>query len=168
MPVPPPPYPARANGFTFLRLVLALAVVVGHAFLLGGFGSDPVVGWSRGLLSLHEMALQGFFILSGCLLTRSLATHPSLRRFALRRCFRILPGYWFALIVITFGVAPGLFACLYPERFSYLESLVVDRSNALVYLSKNALLWSDHHRITPLFFGNPVPAAINGSIWTIF
>lgn len=163
-----PSHPSRANSFTFLRLVLALAVVFGHSFPLGGFGSDPFYWLCGGRLAIHELALQCFFILSGYLLMGSLALQPSLGRFALRRCFRIFPGYWVALLVAALGVAPAVIAHLYPGRFSYGASLVAGEIDAAHYLARNALLWAGQVAIPPLFYGNPMVGIVNGSLWTIF
>ena len=166
--MPTPPRPGRENSFTFLRLALALAVVLGHSFPLGGFGSDPVYHWSGSRMALHEIALQCFFILSGYLLTGSLTSQPSLARFTLRRCFRILPGYWVSLLVTALVLAPAMFGYLYPTGFRYSSSLVVGEVNALSYLSRNALLFGGQGTIPPLFSTNPLSGVVNGSLWSIF
>ena len=162
------PIQSHANSFTFLRLALALTVVFGHAFPLGGFGSDPFYWWSGGRLPIHELALKGFFILSGYLLTQSLALQPSLGRFAIRRCFRILPGYWLALVLTAMVVAPALFAIVYPDRLTYWESLGLGDRSAIGYLTRNVLLWSGQNWILPLFLNNPIQGIVNGALWTIF
>jgi peptidoglycan/LPS O-acetylase OafA/YrhL len=114
-----------ANSFTFLRLILALAVVVGHSYVLGGFGEEPLSRWSGGLTSGRELAVQFFFMLSGFLLAQSLVRQPSLARFAGRRLFRIMPGYWAALIFTSLVVIPALFAYYFPGRLGYWKSLHV-------------------------------------------
>ena len=159
---------SHSNSFTFVRLALALAVVFGHTFAIGGFGADPFYWWSGRRLAIHELALQGFFILSGYLLTQSLTLQPSLGRFAVRRCFRILPAYWVALLITALGVAPALFAAFYPGRLSYGESLNLPEYSALGYIAHNAFLWSGQNCILPLFLGNPIRGVINGSLWSIF
>ena len=163
-----PRHPARENSFTFLRMALALAVVVGHSFSLGGFGSDPVYHWSGSRMALHEIALQCFFILSGYLLTGSLTAQPSLTRFTLRRCFRILPGYWVSLLVTALVLTPAIFGYTHPTGFRYQSSLVVGEVNALSYLTRNALLFGGQVTIPPLFSTNPLSGIVNGSLWSIF
>jgi peptidoglycan/LPS O-acetylase OafA/YrhL len=82
----------RDNSFTFLRLFFALAVVFGHSYVLGGFGAEPLTLLTGGVISGREIAVQGFFVLSGFLIAKSLAENPSLWRFACHRAFRILPA----------------------------------------------------------------------------
>jgi peptidoglycan/LPS O-acetylase OafA/YrhL len=164
------PFPSQhhANSFTFLRLALALTVVFGHSCVIGGFGEEPLGRLSGGTITGRELAVQGFFIISGYLLTHSLLRNPSLARFFTRRAFRILPGYWLALIVTSLAVAPGLFAALFPGKVTYAESLTIGDYNALGYLGKNWLLWQGQKWILPLFLKNHVEGIVNGSLWSLF
>src|SRR5262245_27203349 len=98
----------RENSCTFLRLFFALLVVIGHAYVLGGFGEVPLHRWTGGALSGREMAVQGFFVLSGFLIATSLGQHSSLWRFTCHRTFRILPAFWVYLALIVFVVTPAL------------------------------------------------------------
>jgi len=158
----------HANSFTFLRLALALMVVFGHSYVIGGFGEEPLGRLSRGTSTGRELAVQGFFIISGYLLTHSLLRNPSLTRFFIHRAFRILPGYWLALLVTSLAVAPGLFAMLYPGKLTYGESVTIGDYNALGYLGKNWLLWQGQKWILPLFLTNHVQGVMNGSLWSLF
>ena len=91
--LPPPPHPQdepvlaeyfalipmeTKNSFTFLRLMLAMMVLFGHTYVIGGFGGDPILRWSVGQISFQELGVKGFFALSGFLLMHSLAVNPSL------------------------------------------------------------------------------------------
>lgn len=88
------------NGFAVTRLALALAVVVSHAFsvVTGRITDEPLV-LSTGF-SLGEHAVNGFFALSGFLVTMSFARR-GWRDYALARLLRIAPG----LVVATLAVA---------------------------------------------------------------
>jgi peptidoglycan/LPS O-acetylase OafA/YrhL len=55
---------------------------------------------------MGELAVDGFFVVSGFLVTRSALRLRSLRRFAWHRALRILPGFWVCLVVVGFVVAP--------------------------------------------------------------
>jgi len=158
----------HSNSFTFLRLTLALMVVFGHSWVIGGFGEEPLGRWSGGTVTGREFAVQGFFIISGYLLTHSLLRNPSLTRFFTHRAFRILPGYWLALMVTSLAVAPGLFATLYPGKLTYGESLTIGDYHALGYMGKNWLLWQGQKWIFPLFLKNHVEGVVNGSLWSLF
>ena len=92
----------RDNGLNFIRLFLAILVIVSHAYPIGGFGPDPVLGD----LGVGSLAVGGFFAISGYLITKS-RFRTGFRRFAVRRALRIFPGYWACLIFTAF-VAAGI------------------------------------------------------------
>jgi peptidoglycan/LPS O-acetylase OafA/YrhL len=83
-------YSASENNLGFLRLVLATAVLVAHAWPLG-FGV-PSLGLSatRGQTDLGTVGVFGFFVLSGFLITGS-ALRFSLPRYLWHRFLRIFP-----------------------------------------------------------------------------
>ena len=58
-----------------------------------------------GTLSFGEVAVSGFFIISGYLISKSMVESRSLLSFAIKRCARIIPGYlvafWFSVLVIA-------------------------------------------------------------------
>ncbi len=166
-----PSYPAtslgRDNSLTFLRLAFALAVVCGHSWVLGGFGEEPLHRWTGGALSGREFAVQGFFVLSGFLIAKSLAENPSLWRFACHRAFRILPAFWVYLGLMVFVLAPWLIALRWPDRFSYLERVTLGPLPAWNYLLKNWALQGGEFNLAPLFAGNPVRFDVNGSLWSV-
>lgn len=98
----------RNNSLGFIRLLLATAVVISHASVLG-FG-DTEFGryFSRGQTDLGKLSVYGFFVLSGILVTRSGKRLP-LGRFLWHRALRLLPGLWVCLAVTAFVVAPLLY-----------------------------------------------------------
>jgi peptidoglycan/LPS O-acetylase OafA/YrhL len=59
----------RSNSLNFLRLALALTVVAAHAFGLGLFGKD----WVTDKTTVGDLAVYGFFGISGFLITRLFA-----------------------------------------------------------------------------------------------
>lgn len=60
-----------ANSLNFLRLALALLVVVSHSITLGGFGSEVILGNQ----SVGDVAVDGFFGISGFLICASALRH---------------------------------------------------------------------------------------------
>lgn len=157
----------RENSCTFLRLFFALLVVVGHAYVLGGFGEEPLHRWTGGAMSGREMAVQGFFVLSGFLIATSLGQNPSLWRFACHRAFRILPAFWVYLALIVFVVAPALLELRWPDRYSYWQLLTLGPRNAWMYFEDNWRLQAQAFDIIPLFAGNPAKYGVNGSLWSV-
>jgi peptidoglycan/LPS O-acetylase OafA/YrhL len=163
---PSSPLP-RENSFTFLRLVFAMLVVWGHACLLGGFGEEPIFLLTKGAISGRELAVEGFFILSGFLIAKSLAENSSLWRFACHRAFRILPAFWVYLSLIVFIVAPVLIAARWPDRFSYGQLLTVGPRSAWYYFGQNWALQAQESSIVPLFANNSLRYTVNGSLWSV-
>lgn len=159
---------ARNNAFTLLRLLLASAVVFSHSYTLGGFGPDPLARWCGGQMNFGNLAVAGFFAVSGFLLTHSLAGDASVARFCVHRAARILPGYWMALLLSALVLAPALIAREFPGRFSFGEMLRLGPHSALEYLAHNWTLRTQQYTIGPLFAGNAGGHAVNGSLWTLY
>ncbi len=162
----PSPLP-RENSCTFLRLFFAIAVVWGHACLLGGFGEEPLHVFTSGAFSGREAAVQGFFVLSGFLIARTLAENTSLWRFACHRAFRILPAFWVYLSLVVFVMAPALVAARWPDRFTYGQLLTLGPRSAWAYFGQNWALQAQEFSIIPLFAGNPQRYWVNGSLWSV-
>lgn len=85
----------RANGdnFHLLRHILALSVVLSHSFALAGAPEPAAQG-----LTLGGIAVHGFFVISGFLVTGSLLDSRSMLDFGWRRSLRILPALAVALL----------------------------------------------------------------------
>jgi peptidoglycan/LPS O-acetylase OafA/YrhL len=103
----PDPAPARAhaNNAGVVRLVLASCVIIGHApeMVDGNRHHEPMTMLFH-TLSLGEMAVDGFFLLSGYLVTSSLLRSTSLSSYFFKRIMRIYPGFWLASLLVTFGL----------------------------------------------------------------
>jgi peptidoglycan/LPS O-acetylase OafA/YrhL len=148
------------NSFSALRLLLAIAVIVSHSFYLPGYGADPFERWTG--LRLGEIAVDGFFALSGMLVTTSLLGNPDLVRFIRHRLARLMPGFWVCLAFCAFVLSPitvvvdlgweGLFkTSTIASLFGYVVKnsalMVVEPSlpnvlNGLSYRRINPCLWS--------------------------
>nr|WP_244937418.1 acyltransferase [Methylobacterium crusticola] len=95
------------NAFGAARLALALAVVVSHAFSVasGRIADEPLAALTG--YTLGEHAVNGFFALSGFLVTVSLARRGP-RAYAIARALRILPGLVAATLVVALGLGSAL------------------------------------------------------------
>ncbi|MEZ0090135.1 acyltransferase family protein [Streptacidiphilus sp. EB129] len=98
----------RANSFGFLRLMLALAVVFAHAYALAYAAQDPLGRLSGGQTDFGRLAVVGFFVLSGFMITAS-GLRLGIVRYAWHRALRIFPGLWACLLVTAFVMAPALY-----------------------------------------------------------
>jgi peptidoglycan/LPS O-acetylase OafA/YrhL len=98
-------FSGRDNGVNAIRLGLAVAVVISHTRPLG-FGREDIGYYISGRqTNLGNMAVFGFFVLSGMLITRS-ARRTSIGRYAWHRVLRIYPALWVCLLVTALVVGP--------------------------------------------------------------
>jgi peptidoglycan/LPS O-acetylase OafA/YrhL len=93
------------NNFTVLRLGLALAVVVSHAFsVTSGSVKDEPLFASTGF-TLGEHAVDGFFAISGFLVAMSF-DRRGWRDYAIARTLRIAPGLIAAVLAVALLLGP--------------------------------------------------------------
>nr|WP_255426298.1 acyltransferase family protein [Pseudonocardia sp. C8] len=149
----------RRNGFDVLRLLFATLVAVTHGIAIHT-GSQPM--WGNTLLG--DLALDGFFILSGFLVTRSFLRLDSPARYLWHRFLRIMPGFWVCLVVVAVVVAP-LAALLrgLPAGVAF-----TGEPSALRYVLANAGLLIVQYDIAGILDGTPEGPSFNGALWTLF
>lgn len=97
----------RHNSLNFLRLALALTVIVSHCVAFGAFGAWG--SWqSFNRTPLGTLAVYGFFAISGYLIAGSVLSHGPVR-YLWQRFLRIFPAFWVCLIMtaFVFGVVAG-------------------------------------------------------------
>lgn len=90
------------NNFGILRLILALAVVLGHFKLLQGVTSPS------GIFAYADLAVDAFFVISGYLVAGSFERKTHLGSFYIRRFFRIYPLYFFMVVLQAIGMLIAL------------------------------------------------------------
>src|ERR1700687_2059412 len=111
-----PPMPTverdHFNNFNALRLVLAVLVIVSHAFPLsyGNADREPIVRLTGGLEAFGSVAVDLFFLISGMLITASWLRSKSMQSYLFKRLLRIYPGFLVAsavsiLIALAFNPA---------------------------------------------------------------
>ncbi|HTA16633.1 MAG TPA: acyltransferase [bacterium] len=106
---------ARENNFGFLRLLFAVLVLVSHApELADGDRSREILTRIFGTLSFGEAAVDGFFLISGYLITMSFAYSRSTASYFYRRLARIVPAYAVCFWLCVFALAPFVGAQLSP------------------------------------------------------
>lgn len=151
-------YDPRSNAFDLLRLVLAGTVAVTHVMQLA-LGWQPTIGRTE----VGGLAVDGFFVLSGFLITASWLRLRSPGRFAWHRALRILPGFWACLLVTAVVVAP-LLAVL---GGGSPAAVLTGPGSATTYVLHNAGLFMAQFGIAGLPASTPDPV-VNGSLWTLF
>jgi peptidoglycan/LPS O-acetylase OafA/YrhL len=147
----------RDNNFTLLRLLFAWAVLFGHSWAITGApGGDPISVNFRGITWIGAMAVDGFFVISGFLVTASIVNR-GLTGYVVARVLRIWPGL---TVCILLSVAGGLVLTTSPK-----EQFLSDPTT-WNYLH-NIFLWPRIWWYLPGVFESHVQKAINGSLWTL-
>jgi peptidoglycan/LPS O-acetylase OafA/YrhL len=152
----------RSNAIGFLRLFFAGAVLWSHAYGIGGFGYDPIGQRDHGLIA-GLLAVGGFFVLSGLLITRSYETVNNSFRFVWHRVLRIFPAFWVCLVVTAFVFAP----IAYAHERGTLVGFFSRPESPFTYITRNALLLIVQPDIRRLLAHLPGPLNFNGSLWTL-
>jgi peptidoglycan/LPS O-acetylase OafA/YrhL len=134
-------------------LLFAIFVVVSHSIQLGQFTRYDF--WRQ--IFSSEVAVQGFFILSGFLVLGSYARAQDIRKFYLRRFLRIYPGYL---------VAVALFLVLALTQ-AYVQRLAIDQGEIYRYIMVNFLLLNFLQPGIDGVFQVGAYQEINGALWTI-
>lgn len=148
------------NAFDLLRLLLAMAVIVGHGPRLNGdtgFFFDPFTFLIPGEY-FGSIAVKLFLFMSGIFVTNSLLQDKNPLRFVTARFFRIMPNLLLVLLVAAFVVGP-MFTTL--SLHAYFSN-----KDVYAYVAKNLIFHTDF-TLPGTFAGNFYPEAVNGSLWTL-
>jgi peptidoglycan/LPS O-acetylase OafA/YrhL len=84
---------------------------------------------------------------------------------------RIFPGFWACLLVTAFIIGPIVAFFSNLDLISYFTfDLNADHTNKnpYFYVLNNAFLRMRQYEIMDLLKDNPLPAALNGSLWTLY
>lgn len=97
----------KKNNFGFLRLLLATLVIFSHSpELIDGNRSREILSNVFGTISFGDLAVDGFFLISGYLILKSFNNSSTLKSYLIKRCLRIYPAFIAATIISIFIVAP--------------------------------------------------------------
>jgi peptidoglycan/LPS O-acetylase OafA/YrhL len=140
---------SRSNHFTLIRLFLALLVIFSHAFALGGFGDERILGGND---KYGNLAVNSFFVVSGLLVSMSFARTRGFVRFARNRFLRIVPAYWFALLVTALLLCPFVHWLLGGNAVEYW---MPKENSPFSFILKNVALKMNQTQIGNMFRDNP-------------
>lgn len=147
-------------GFAWARITCVFVVIVEHcAHLLGphagllGFVTPP--GFGR----LGHLALLALFAMSGFQIADSWLSEPSWWRFAYKRVLRIWPPLLFVTMLSAFVLGPLVTT---KSQADYWSSPIT-----WAYVVDNAGLVHLRHPLPGVFWTNPYPYSVNGSLWTL-
>jgi peptidoglycan/LPS O-acetylase OafA/YrhL len=142
------------DNFTVLRFVLAVLVILSHASERGEGGIDPLARLFH-TISIGELAVDAFFVLSGFLVTASWERSPVPSKFLRKRILRIYPGFIVSFIISVLIIGP--------IGARDVQSYIGQLHPGQLVISAASLQMPD---TPPTFLGSPNPV-VNKAIWTI-
>jgi len=145
---------SHSNAFGSLRLLLASFVIISHVpELYYGSRDFEAINAIFGTVSLGDIAVDGFFIISGYLITASVVGSPTNWAYLKKRLARIYPGFLCAYLICVGIVAP-LGGATMPGNPGEFFSVLM---RALLLQPPN---------LGTVFAGSPFPF-LNTPMWTI-
>ena len=147
----------RENNFGIVRFTAASLVVYSHSYPLSGHIVDEPLARISGILDLATAAVIAFFVVSGFLIAKSASQSP-LSRFVQARFLRIWPALLATALLSALVLGPIATTLPLRQYFSAKDT----------WLYAVAIPLLDFWRFLPeTFVTNPVPLAVNGSLWTL-
>jgi peptidoglycan/LPS O-acetylase OafA/YrhL len=146
----------RSSGFDYLRIVLAVAVVLWHSFTTTYGDAFAYAFLTTEWRPVVAVIVPMFFALSGWLIAGSLFRN-SIVTFIGLRAIRIMPALTMETMLSGLILGPSLTTLplkayfTNPVFFKYLENVV----------------GHIHTRLPGVFIGNPVDNVVNGQLWTV-
>ncbi len=148
-----PPTPTRANNFSLLRMLFASLVVVSHSSdMIYGDPLHDILTRIFGTISFGTLAVDGFFIISGYLITQSFFS-SSRASYLLKRLLRIYPGF---IVAFLFSILLCVYFSAYQPPITHKEIF-----NNIV----NVTLLMEPF-LSSVYPGSFHPG-LNGSMWSI-
>jgi len=148
----------QPNALNFLRLVFATTVLFAHSWAFGCFGVDPLGALLSGIGDAAGNAVNGFFVISGFLITGSWLSGRGADSYLRARVARIWPAFAVAFVVsaLIAALAAG------GDWLHYLRS--IPKQSWFV-----GIFTLDPFELERAlsFAHNPYPHTVNGPMWTI-
>jgi peptidoglycan/LPS O-acetylase OafA/YrhL len=146
----------RPTGFDYLRIILALGVIVAHAFPLS-YGIQYAYQLERTPLGgFQAWIVPMFFALSGFLVAGSLERNP-IGVFVGLRVIRIAPALAVEVTLSALLLGPLLTTVPLAHYFA-------DPKFRSYFLN---MLGDIHYLLPGVFHSNPYPDIVNGQLWTV-
>lgn len=147
----------RSNALNVIRLALATEVILLHSFQ--NTGRMPPAAIRQLLMSV---GVDGFFAISGFLITSSWLSHPRVRDYLVARALRIFPGFYVCLVVTAFVFAPLSVAIQGRSVAKLLWSTA-----PFEFIWKNSAVAYLHPNVGGTPHGIPRAGDWNGSLWSL-
>jgi peptidoglycan/LPS O-acetylase OafA/YrhL len=148
----------RENGFDAARMLFASLVIFEHAYYLpyNSYQAEPLFLFSNGQADFGSLSVNGFFVISGFLITRSCVMTNNAPRYAMKRLARIVPGFLLAsgLGLFVFG----------PLGADELRAYFANVNWRATFVNVVSLHQSGSGST---FLHNPMKIMHDGTLWTI-
>lgn len=142
------------NCFDFIRMVLAINIVMQHLATLSQNTTLSVLNQ----FSNSDIAVKGFFVISGFLVSKSYINTKSIKEYYIKRARRILPAYIFIILFVS--ILFSIFSSL--DVTDYFSNI-----NLYKYIGWNLIFLNFVSPCLPGLFENNLLCAVNGSLWTL-
>jgi peptidoglycan/LPS O-acetylase OafA/YrhL len=154
----------RTSNIGTLRFIGAFVVLFGHGYVLStGHRHDPIssfiIRYTPWHTPLQSLGVIIFFALSGYLVTQSCCNKKNVIHYFIARCLRIYPALIVAVLFCVLVV--GLTQTTLPLSDYLCNSTTIN------YFFNNATLKVAQVNLPGVFEKAPVPASVNGSLWTL-
>lgn len=143
----------RDNNFDLLRLVFAGSVFLWHLYVLSLAPALEVLT----LFVSSNIAVKGFFVISGYLVMMSHGNSSSVREYGEKRLRRIYPAY--AAVVLACAVAGAFFTTLPLAEYA--------SADLARYLAANLVFLNFLAPNLPGLFEGQTYTEVNGALWTL-
>lgn len=141
------------NNWDLVRLILASMVVAYHGYVMTGL---PVPPWYA-TIARGDLAVAGFFGLSGYMVAGSYDRSHGIRSYFVSRLCRIYPAY---IVSILFALVVGLSVTTLHEPVTLLVA-------SARYLLANVSFMNTMQPTIPGAFDNHIHSEINTAWWTL-
>ena len=145
------------HGFDYLRLILAVAVVLQHAVVCSDGEAGSLFIWGGWHRIFFAPILLMFFALSGFLVAGSLKRKPTLPAFVTLRAARLLPALTVEVLLSALVLGPWMTRLPWAEYFGH--PLFFD-----YFLN---IVGNVHFFLPGVFVDNPFANFVNVSLWTV-
>ncbi len=147
----------RASGFDYMRVILAVTVVLLHTFKVAYGPTGDAIVTSGVLHPFARLILPLFFCLSGFLVAGSLERCRTLGSFLGLRVLRIFPALVVEVMLSAFILGPILTIFTLHGYFT----------NGLFWKYLLNVFGDIHYYLPGLFLNNPIQGMVNGQLWTV-
>jgi peptidoglycan/LPS O-acetylase OafA/YrhL len=146
----------RPTGFDYIRLILALSIIVWHSVTICYGPSAEAYFWTGPPRPIIALLLPSFFALSGFLVAGSLERN-NIPEFLTLRITRIFPALAVEVIISAVIIGPLLTTVGWRKYFFSYE-----------FMSYFFNVFGNIHYFLPgLFYNNPTPKYVNAQLWTV-